>query len=438
MKSFLVFLFFIFTTTSFSQGNTCATAESLTINGTCDTGTSLTQTINTTICGATAWRRIGYYSFTVSGGPLNIVITGQSGNRNMVLGLFSGSCGSLTNIQCVDGNTTNGAQTETITANNLANGTYYIAVGNTTNNDMNLTSICVTTSCSGTPTAGTTSVSPTSGAPASSYTVSNTGHATGSGITYQWQYSTNGGGAWTNQGTATSTYSNYTATAPASGTVIWRLVVTCTASGQSSNSTTATFTVNSTTNFTCATARNLPCGTTNLAGTTVGSSNTAHGTGCSISNYGAWYTFVGDGQLTTISSTAGAGYDHELSISSGSCGTFTNLACQDSGLSGGTESYSFTATAGVTYYVYVAHYSSGNTTTGTFTISRTCTAPITNDNCAGAISVPVNPTRTCTSTVAGSILGATDSGVTASGCGGTDDDDVWYSFVATSTTHHIE
>ncbi|MFN7013923.1 MAG: fibronectin type III domain-containing protein, partial [Bacteroidia bacterium] len=48
------------------------------------------------------------------------------------------------------------------------------------------------------------------------------------------------------------------------------------------------------------------------------------------------------------------------------------------------------------------------------------------------------PTRTCTSTVAGSILGATDSGVTASGCGGTDDDDVWYSFVATSTTHHIE
>jgi hypothetical protein len=186
----------------------------------------------------------------------------------------------------------------------------------------------------------------------------------------------------------------------------------------------------------CLSATNLPCATTNLAGTTVGSPNVAHGTPCSISNYGKWYTFVGNGQLTTISSTAT--FDHEMSISSGSCGSFTSLACLDSAVSNGTETYSFTATTGVSYYVYIAHYASGDTTTGTFTISRTCTAPIANDNCAGAVSIPVNPTRTCTSTVAGTILGATDSGVASSGCGGTDDDDVWYSFVATSSTHHIE
>ena len=437
LKSLTVFLFFIFTSTAFAQGDTCGTATQLTINGACSTSVTINGTTGLpTDC--TGWTRAEYYYFTVSSGPQNITITAQSDDRNLALALYSGSCGTLSNISCVDADNTNGAQTETITANNLANGTYYIAVGNKRSSNLALTSICVTgtTPCSGTPTAGTTSVSPTSGAPSSSYTVSNTGHSTGSGITYQWQYSTNGGGAWTNQGAATSTYSNFTATAPASGTVIWRLVVTCTASGQSSNSSTATFTVNSTTNFTCATARNLPCATTNLAGTTVGSSNTAHGTACSIANYGAWYTFVGDGQLTTISSTAA--FDHEMSISSGSCGSFTNIACQDSGLSGGTETYTFATTVGVNYYVYISHYSSGSTTTGTFTISRTCTAPIGNDNCSAAISVPVNPTRTCSSTVSGTIFGATDSGISGSGCGGTDNDDVWYSFVATSTTHHIE
>lgn len=193
-----------------------------------------------------------------------------------------------------------------------------------------------------------------------------------------------------------------------------------------------------TTNFTCATATSLPCGTTNLAGTTVGSSNVAHGSGCTMSNYGAWYTFVGDGQLTTITSVAGSGYDHEMSISSGSCGSLTNITCRDSGFTAGTESHTFSTVNGVTYYVYIAHYSDSSTTTGTFTISRSCSAPIANDNCSGAVNVPVNPTRTCSSTVSGTIFGSTDSGVSGSGCGGTDDDDVWYSFVATSTTHHIE
>lgn len=200
-----------------------------------------------------------------------------------------------------------------------------------------------------------------------------------------------------------------------------------------------TYTIPPASNFTCATADSLPCATTSLAGTTVGSPGTpAHGTGCSMSNYGAWYTFVGDGQLTTISSTAGAGFDHEMSISSGTCGSLTNITCQDSGFTAGTESYTFTTTIGTNYYVYIADYSTFGSTTGTFTISRTCTAPIANDNCSGAVNVTVNPTRTCTATTSGTLFGATDSGVTGSTCGGTDDDDVWFSFVATSTSHHIE
>ncbi len=260
-----------------------------------------------------------------------MTITAQSGDRNMVLGLFSGTCASLTNLNCVDNNTTAGAQTETITAT-LNNGTYYIAVGNTTNNNMTLNSICVT----GVPNP-------------------------------------------------------------------------------------------------CTSATTLACGTTNMAGTTVGSTNFTHNTGCSMSNYGAWYTFVGDGQITTISSTAGSGFDHEMSISSGTCAGLTSIACVDSALSGGTESHTFTTVNGTTYFVYIAHYSSGSTTTGTFTISRSCTpapTPPANDNCNTAIPLTINATCSySTYTTLGATASTTPSTPPAPGCGSYSGGDVWFSFV---------
>src|SRR5690606_30062157 len=53
--------------------------------------------------------------------------------------------------------------------------------------------------------------------------------------------SADAGATWTNAGAATSSYANYTATAPAAGDVHWQLVVTCTNSGQSANSATGIF-----------------------------------------------------------------------------------------------------------------------------------------------------------------------------------------------------
>ena len=178
-------------------------------------------------------------------------------------------------------------------------------------------------------------------------------------------------------------------------------------------------------NNTCATATSLPCGTTNLAGTTVGTTSITNNTGCFMADYGVWYTFVGDGQQTTISSTAGAGFDHEMSVSSGSCGALTSLSCQDSGLSGGTESYTFTTVAATTYYVYISHYSSGSTTTGTFTISRSCApapTPPANNLCANATALPCGTTNLAGTTVnAANIVHGT--GCTMADYG------VWYTFV---------
>lgn len=120
------------------------------------------------------------------------------------------------------------------------------------------------------------------------------------------------------------------------------------------------------TNEDCSNAIVIPCGTTDLAGTTNGTSVQTHGTGCSIGAYGVWYTFTGDGNETTISSSAD--FDHEMSICSGSCGSLTNIDCIDASTS--TESYTFTPNNGVDYFIYISHYDSGSSTTGDFTLTR--------------------------------------------------------------------
>jgi len=124
----------------------------------------------------------------------------------------------------------------------------------------------------------------------------------------------------------------------------------------------------------CSGAITLACGD-NISGSTNQSVPTPHGTACSMSDDGSWYTFVGDGNNTTINVTATSGWDHEINISSGSCGSFTNITCQDDGFTDGTESYSFLTVIGTTYYLYIGYYGSGSGTTGDFDISRDCTVP---------------------------------------------------------------
>ncbi|MBN2776083.1 MAG: T9SS type A sorting domain-containing protein [Bacteroidales bacterium] len=119
-------------------------------------------------------------------------------------------------------------------------------------------------------------------------------------------------------------------------------------------------------NENCDDADQLVCGTVDLAGTTISTSSQTHGSSCSISNYGVWYTFTGDGAETTITSTAD--FDHEMAISSGSCASLTNIACVD--VTNGTESFTFTPSLGTDYYIYMAHYDSSSSLTGDFTISR--------------------------------------------------------------------
>ncbi|WP_082504984.1 T9SS type A sorting domain-containing protein [Chryseobacterium sp. Leaf405] len=63
--------------------------------------------------------------------------------------------------------------------------------------------------------------------------------------------------------------------------------------------------------------------------------------------------------------------------------------------------------------------------------------PPTNDECADAVTLTVNPDTNCGTVTSAYTLGATDSGTAPDPCYGTADDDVWFKFVATAASHKI-
>ncbi|MBT8254568.1 MAG: PPC domain-containing protein, partial [Bacteroidia bacterium] len=149
-KKLLLLLILIGFFNSYGQGTNCATATALTINGACDSGSIGNGTEDAPFissCPGT-FRDEGWYTFNVTAGPQNIVITANSGNRNLYLQLISstGSCTGLSQIACANADTSNNsAQTETISTT-LGNGTYYVKVVNvaTSGGSLNLNSICIT------------------------------------------------------------------------------------------------------------------------------------------------------------------------------------------------------------------------------------------------------------------------------------------------------
>ena len=176
-----------------------------------------------------------------------------------------------------------------------------------------------------------------------------------------WAISGAGSGIWTSGSKTTDELTNINSISTGSRSIIltaqWKV-----ASGAPANDL-------------CANATNLPCGTTNQSGTTVGATAKTGTVASNTSPYGVWYTFTGDGNSTTITTTPSSGFNHAMGIYTGSCGSLTHVVTKNAAGSGSAETHTFTTTSGTRYYVYVAYYgNSGNSTqTGTFTISRTCT-----------------------------------------------------------------
>ncbi|TYB77198.1 T9SS type A sorting domain-containing protein [Bizionia myxarmorum] len=63
--------------------------------------------------------------------------------------------------------------------------------------------------------------------------------------------------------------------------------------------------------------------------------------------------------------------------------------------------------------------------------------PPSNNTCANPDSLTVNADFACAAVTSGTLVGATASGENETACFGTENDDVWYSFVATATSHNV-
>ncbi|MGO3285296.1 T9SS type A sorting domain-containing protein [Mesonia sp.] len=123
----------------------------------------------------------------------------------------------------------------------------------------------------------------------------------------------------------------------------------------------------------CSNAIAVVCNAGPETYTSVGSVAT-NTTDCFLGNSGLWFSFVGTGGDITVNSSAT--FDHEMSINSGSCGSLVNIDCDDQSIN--DEEYTISASVdGEMYYVYIARYNSGSTTTGDITIEIDCAAPIT-------------------------------------------------------------
>lgn len=91
-----------------------------------------------------------------------------------------------------------------------------------------------------------------------------------------------------------------------------------------------------------------------------------------------------------------------------------------------------------TYYVTITPYNDNGSATGCTESSFTTLTTPANDECSDAEALTVNLDIECGTVASGTVLGATDSGITDSDCSGTSNDDVWYSFVATSSLHKVQ
>lgn len=93
--------------------------------------------------------------------------------------------------------------------------------------------------------------------------------------------------------------------------------------------------------------------------------------------------------------------------------------------------------AGTYYFPVISEFGSSGPYTITFSGEACGSTPPVNDDCPGAVEL--TPGTTCVP-VTGNVLGATESipGISCAGFTGTANDDLWYFFEATATTHTIE
>jgi len=196
---------------------------------------------------------------------------------------------------------------------------------------------------------------------------------------------------------------------------------------------------------TCGQAIVINSGDTVSASTVGATANDAPTGFCNVNidAPGVWYTISGNGDVITAS-LCGSSYQTKIIIYEGICGSLSclNGNAGSAGCADGQSQASFASTTGVEYYIYVNGF---NNQPGDYQLSITSSpaaTPPANDDCTNAEVLTVNDYANCDVITSGTIEGATDSSESVTGeeifpCIGTPNDDVWYSFTATSIRHTV-
>jgi subtilisin-like proprotein convertase family protein len=244
--------------------------------------------------------------------------------------------------------------------------------------------------------------------------------ASGTATSYDWELRTSGAcgsGSPEQSGNTAGTSVNLTGLTVNTGYTFCVRSVCAGPSNSGWNSGTFTTIINDN----CSGAITINCGQT-INGSTTGALTDAVATCVTALNSapGIWYTFVGDGLNTTLS-LCGSAYDTKIGVFSGTCAGLVCITGNDD-FCGLQSQVSFPTVNGTTYYVLVTGFS---TASGNFTLARTCTSPLPNDLCTGALTI------NCGQTITGNTSTATTD-ATASTCGTTLNTapGVWYSFVS--------
>ncbi|MFM9948994.1 MAG: MopE-related protein [Saprospiraceae bacterium] len=177
-----------------------------------------------------------------------------------------------------------------------------------------------------------------------------------------------------------------------------------------------------------------PVCATPTPGTTLGASpNSPNFSACfsTTPDDDVWYKFTATSAQHNVTVVSGPGFDAAVQLRSGTTCSGSSVSCYNTTGTGGTEVINlFNLTVGGQYFLRI--YDTGTLQFGNFTVCvSTPPPPPVNDDCSGAITLPVGPVNSCTP-LSGTTNNASNSGVDIGV------KDVWYRFTATQTRHFME
>ncbi|WP_432672306.1 fibronectin type III domain-containing protein [Flavobacterium sp. SM2513] len=195
----------------------------------------------------------------------------------------------------------------------------------------------------------------------------------------------------------------------------------------------------------CGAAIPVPVNPTQICAQTV-SGNTLGGTASAeIStcpgneNDDVWFSFVAESNIHIVDllNVQGTTTNIRFAVYNGiDCGTMTQIFCS---ATNNNTAVLINLVVGETYKIRVYTNGSNPTQSATFDVCvSTPPPPGPNDECINAIPITVNVLSSCVYTTPGTLIGATGStGVSNTACVGNEDDDVWFSFTASSTHNFV-